>query len=122
MVFLTGPRQVGKTTLAQSFLPKLLPAINYFNWDILQHRKVLATRIFPGKEPLGGKDQEVIIFDEIHKYPRWKNTLKGFFDLHEPKARWIVTGSAMLDVYRRDKILSWVVTSAITWPPFPSPN
>jgi len=101
MVFLTGPRQVGKTTLAQSLLHLSLPGVNYFNWDVAEHRKVLSTRIFPGKERLEGENKQIIVFDEIHKYPRWKNTLKGLFDLHEPKTHWVVTGSAMLSVYRR---------------------
>lgn len=101
MVFLTGPRQIGKTTLAQSFLNPIQPGVNYFNWDIPEQRKILSTRFFPGKERLEGKDKEVIVFDEIHKYPRWKNTLKGLFDAHEPKTHWIITGSAMLNVFRR---------------------
>lgn len=101
MVFLTGPRQIGKTTLAQSFLNPVKPGVNYFNWDIPEQRKILSTRFFPGTERLEGKDKEVIVFDEIHKYPRWKNTLKGLFDSHEPKTHWIITGSAMLNVFRR---------------------
>lgn len=101
MVFLTGPRQVGKTTMAKSFLSQPLSGVNYFNWDVAQERKILTTRIFPGKEPLEGKDRGIIVFDEIHKYPRWKNSLKGLFDLHQPETHWIVTGSAMLGVYRR---------------------
>lgn len=101
MVFMTGPRQVGKTTLARSFLPNYLPGINYFNWDIADQRKILQTKIFPGKEKFFGEEKKILVFDEIHKYPRWKNTLKGLFDYHEPETHWIVTGSAMLNVYRR---------------------
>lgn len=41
------------------------------------------------------------MLDEIHKYPRWKNTLKGLFDTHEPNTHWIITGSALLNVYRK---------------------
>lgn len=98
MVFLVGPRQVGKTTLAQSFLSPPVAGINFFNWDVPDHRKILLSHIFPGKEPLS---QDILVFDEIHKYPRWKNTLKGLFDLHEPHTHWIITGSAMLNVYRK---------------------
>lgn len=101
MVFLTGPRQVGKTTLAQSLLPRVLPGINSFNWDVAGQRRILLTRIFPGKERLEGENRKIIVFDEIHKYPRWKNALKGLFDSHEPDTHWIVTGSALLNVYRR---------------------
>lgn len=101
MVFIAGPRQVGKTTLARSFLPVYRPGVNYFNWDVPDHRKILQTAVFPGKERLEGEEKKILIFDEIHKFPRWKNTLKGLFDLHEPETHWIVTGSAMLNVYRR---------------------
>ncbi len=101
MIFLTGPRQAGKTTLAQSFLRPCVPGENYFNWDTPEHRRQLLTKIFPGKVALPGTKDAILVFDEIHKYPRWKNTLKGLFDRYEPHARWIVTGSAMLNVYRR---------------------
>jgi hypothetical protein len=44
--------------------------------------------------------QPIIVFDEIHKYAKWKNFLKGFFDNYNEKIKIIVTGSARLDVYR----------------------
>jgi predicted AAA+ superfamily ATPase len=43
----------------------------------------------------------VVVFDELHKYPKWKAFLKGFFDTWERKVRIIVTGSSRLDVFRR---------------------
>lgn len=43
----------------------------------------------------------MLAFDELHKFPRWKNFLKGFFDTYVNQCRIIVTGSARLDVYRR---------------------
>ena len=101
MVFLVGPRQVGKTTLAQSMLLKSMPGVNYFNWDVAEHRKILSLKIFPGRESLQGEGREVIVFDEIHKYSRWKNALKGLFDIQEPQTHWIITGSALLNVWRK---------------------
>ncbi|OGQ21852.1 MAG: hypothetical protein A3I05_00255 [Deltaproteobacteria bacterium RIFCSPLOWO2_02_FULL_44_10] len=101
MVFLVGPRQVGKTTLAKKMLSSVVDGVNYFNWDLADHRKLLSTSIFPGKMRLNQPEQQIIVFDEIHKYPRWKNTLKGLFDLYEPQTHWIVTGSAGLNVYRK---------------------
>lgn len=102
MVFITGPRQCGKTTLAKKLLGEVFPKENYFNWDLPDHRKFLLTQIFPGHFRLDQENQKRICFDEIHKYKRWKNTLKGLFDHYEPKhSHWIVTGSALLNVYRR---------------------
>jgi len=43
----------------------------------------------------------LIVFDEIHKYPKWKQFLKGFFDLYEKKCKIVVTGSAKLNTFRR---------------------
>ena len=94
MVFISGPRQVGKTTLAVSLLGKKDNEINYFNWDQPKHRRILMKEIFPGERKLTKIPR--ICFDEIHKYNRWKNTLKGLFDAQEPNTHWIVTGSAHL--------------------------
>lgn len=101
MVFLTGPRQVGKTTLAKGMISSLEPAVNYFNWDVAEHRRILLKDIFPGRADLKEERKKIIVFDEIHKYPRWKNTLKGLFDKNEPDTHWIITGSAALNVYRK---------------------
>lgn len=96
MVFIGGPRQVGKTTLALSLLTggnKQHPA--YFNWDIPTRRKAMRNGIFP-------ENQKLIILDEIHKYPRWRNLVKGFYDHYEPAQKsFLVTGSARLDHYRK---------------------
>jgi predicted AAA+ superfamily ATPase len=37
----------------------------------------------------------------LHKYKRWKQFLKGFFDTYESQFRIMVTGSSRLDIYRR---------------------
>ncbi len=89
MVFLAGPRQVGKTTLAQS-LPGA--STGYLNWDVPDHRERLLRREFP-PAPLW-------IFDEIHKYRSWRNYLKGVYDGRQPGQQILVTGSARLDFYR----------------------
>lgn len=89
MVFLAGPRQVGKTTLALS-----LPGApgGYLNWDIPEHRQKILQRELPG-----GK---VWIFDELHKYRRWRNFLKGLYDGRPAGQKILVTGSGKLDLYR----------------------
>ena len=94
MVFLGGPRQVGKTTLAVSFLSsagKQDPG--YFNWDSKAHRLALMRDKLPTTQPL-------LVLDEIHKYRRWRNLIKGLYDTNYPKVNYLVTGSARLDLYR----------------------
>jgi len=62
MVFLGGPRQVGKTTLAKSILTDVGSSANaYLNWDVAQHRGLLMDETLPSSEPL-------VVLDEIHKY------------------------------------------------------
>lgn len=90
MVLLAGPRQVGKTTLARS-LPGAVDG--YRNWDIAMDR----ARLLDGELP----SSDLWVFDEIHKYARWRNWLKGLWDGRRPGQRILVTGSARLDYYRR---------------------
>ena len=89
MVFLGGPRQVGKTTLARAVMPA---AEGYLNWDIPAHRERILRRTLP--------DTDAWVFDELHKYRRWRNFLKGVYDEFHKKRRILVTGSARLDLYR----------------------
>jgi len=89
MAFVAGPRQVGKTTLALG-LPGARAA--YLSWDIARHRD----RILRGELPSGA----LWIFDEIHKYRRWRNYLKGLYDGRPRGQRILVTGSGRLDLYR----------------------
>jgi hypothetical protein len=101
MVFLVGPRQVGKTTLSEiistSFTNRL-----YFNWDIPQHRTRLLENPFFFEE-LVRKDPSapLITFDEIHKYRDWKNYLKGVYDKYHSAYRFLVSGSGRLDLYQK---------------------
>lgn len=90
MVFVAGPRQVGKTTLAK----KLLDAQQgYLNWDILADREAILNQQLP--------PCEMWVFDELHKYTHWRNFLKGVYDQFAEDHRILVTGSARLDYYRR---------------------
>ncbi len=87
MVFLGGPRQVGKTTLSLELFKKS----GYLNWDNSVDRE----NILKGELP----DVPIWIFDEIHKYKRWRNYLKGLYDKNKSQ-KILVTGSARLDYYR----------------------
>lgn len=95
MVFVSGPRQAGKTTLARLLLRRAHGAApeRYLNWDDDEAR----TRILAREFPLDG----MLVFDELHKFGRWRNHLKGLYDTHAPELRILVTGSARLDLYRR---------------------
>lgn len=92
MVFLGGPRQCGKTTLSKN-LAKEFPSAQYFNWDLDEDRRAIINKAWL-------KDASLIIFDELHKYPRWKQWIKGVYDSKSPNQEYLVTGSARLDVYR----------------------
>lgn len=95
MVFIGGPRQVGKTTLALSLLKngdETHPA--YLSWDDREARSHLLKGALPGDQPL-------IILDEIHKFKQWRNLVKGFYDKNKSTRQFLVTGSARLDFYRR---------------------
>ncbi len=94
MVFLGGPRQVGKTTLCRNFVGTSFKNPAYFNWDNRADRKTIMAATWPG-------DAELLIFDEIHKHRQWKGLIKGEYDKHKEKFKFIVTGSARLDLYRR---------------------
>lgn len=89
MVFLGGPRQVGKTTLAQSIMGV---KNGYLNWDIPEDREKILKREFP--------TPTLWIFDELHKYRTWRNFLKGLYDKFGQNQQILVTGSARLDFYR----------------------
>jgi uncharacterized protein len=95
MVFLGGSRQVGKTTLAQSLIENYTdghPA--YLNWDLAEHRKKIRLRDWPS-------DQNLIVLDENHKSKGWRNLIKGFYDTLRHTHRFLITGSARLDHYRK---------------------
>ena len=89
MVFIGGPRQVGKTSLARALLPSPAAELNY---DIAGHRQAILRRELP--------PGDFWFFDEIHKYRGWRNYLKGLVDEHGRTRRILVTGSARLDLYR----------------------
>lgn len=94
MVMIGGPRQVGKSTLAMQILGTDNPEHPaYFNWDFLLDKEKLLRGELPSAE-------SVILLDEIHKYPEWRNLIKGLYDKFKKKKKFIITGSAKLDYYR----------------------
>ena len=99
MVFVSGPRQVGKTTISASI------ATTYLSWDDEDVRKMIQS----GQRTLAARygldktsdSRRVVAFDEIHKYSRWKQFLKGFYDLYGKRFGIVATGSARMDVYKK---------------------
>lgn len=95
MVFIGGPRQVGKTTLSLQFInPSNSKNPQYLNWDRNSDRSLILKDQFP-------LEKKIIIFDEIHKYKNWRNLLKGLYDKHHDDNQFLVTGSARLDYFRK---------------------
>ena len=99
MAFVSRPRQVGKTTACRSH------AHAYVNWDDVDHRELTLAgprRLVEAFRLDRLSDtRPVILFDELHKFPRWKSFLKGFYDSYARQVHIAVTGSSRRDVYRR---------------------
>lgn len=99
MVFVTGPRQVGKTTSCRNV------GTSYQSWEDTEVQR----SIFKGTDALAHRLEldlaragiPVVVFDELHKYGRWKAVLKGLYDLYSDRCKIVVTGSSRMDVYRR---------------------
>ena len=94
MVFIGGPRQVGKTTLCKDIIAPACKDFTYYNWDNRADRKNILKPGWPGSSNL-------LIFDEIHKYKNWKSFIKGEYDKLKDRYKFLITGSARLDLYRR---------------------
>lgn len=93
MVLLAGPRQAGKTTLAKEIAKEFKSSI-YLNYDSLNDRKMIQNESWL-------ESNELIILDEIHKMPEWKNYLKGIYDTKLPHQKILVTGSARLETFHK---------------------
>jgi len=102
MVFISGPRQVGKTTFAREIVARRFKNKIYFNWDIIENKRVLLENpsFF---EHINRIDDSIplIMLDEIHKYKNWRNYLKGIYDQFCDDYKFLVSGSGRLDLYQR---------------------
>ena len=101
MIFMAGPRQAGKTTLAQQ-IARFFTNHVYFNWDIPQQRaRLIENPAF--FEEVERRDDSIplVVLDEIHKFKDWKNYLKGIYDQFHEGYQFLVTGSGRLDIYQK---------------------
>jgi hypothetical protein len=92
MVFLTGPRQVGKTTLSRQLIDQ--QGGQYLNYDVPADRAIILHQHWNPLAPL-------LVLDEIHKMPDWKAWLKGVVDGKHATQQLLVTGSARMDTFRQ---------------------
>ncbi len=102
MLFLSGPRQVGKTTTGLAIGDRRQRS-SYLNWDNFDHQGTILAGPKKLAEALGlatlAEERPLLILDEVHKYPRWRDLLKGFYDTYAGDADTLVTGSARLSVF-----------------------
>lgn len=100
MVFLSGPRQVGKTTTAKT----CMDGAPYLNWDKETDQVLFVDGVDATAKHLKldspAEAASRVVFDELHRYPKWKSFLKGFYDVYSEECRILVTGSARLDIFR----------------------
>ena len=90
-ILLSGPRQVGKTTLSKS----LVKNTEYRSWDINKDKKVILGQAW-------NKQVNLVVLDEIHKLKNWKNFIKGIIDETNNSPPLLLTGSAKLGLMTKD--------------------
>ncbi len=90
IVLLSGPRQVGKTTLSV----QLERSYVYLNYDATSDRQIIRAEEW-------NRDTRLVIFDELHKMKNWKSWIKGIYDTEGNLPAILVTGSARLETYKK---------------------
>jgi len=96
VLVLYGPRQVGKTTLANDLLSTVSLRSRFVNADELIYREALASQ---SRQKLGEVlgDAELLVIDEAQRVPEIGLNLKILIDSY-PQAVIVATGSASFDL------------------------
>jgi len=100
MLFIIGPRGVGKTTCLLQYLIEfshnnlLSEKILYVPADHILVEKVGLYEIANNFIQEGG---ELLAIDEIHKYPNWSKELKSIFDTFK-KLQVVISGSSSMEI------------------------
>jgi hypothetical protein len=98
-VALIGPRQVGKTTLALA-IAKHRDSLYLDLEDRDDRNRLTNPALF-----LEGVEDRLVILDEIHRMPELFDTLRGVIDRgrrkHKGKGRFLILGSASVDLLRQ---------------------
>jgi predicted AAA+ superfamily ATPase len=85
--------QVGKTWLARDIAGEFAHPV-YLNYDSRGDREIIEKESWLGSTDL-------LVLDEIHKMPGWKNYIKGVYDTRRAGLKILVTGSARLEYFRQ---------------------
>jgi predicted AAA+ superfamily ATPase len=95
-VLILGPRQVGKTTLAQDLVASVPLRSRYINADELTYRQALSSQ---NRQQLGELlgDAELLVIDEAQRVPDIGLNLKILVDNY-PQAVILATGSASFEL------------------------
>jgi len=103
MIWIAGPRQTGKTFLAKEHLRHHRCERLYYNWDdpVIRRLYLRDPVWFESAARQLTAERPWIVFDEIHKRPRWRDILKGAYDRFRDDFRFMVTGSARLELFRK---------------------
>eukprot|EP01041_Mallomonas_annulata_P037693 gene37693-61041_t len=94
MVFLTGPRQVGKTTLSRQLIER--QGGQYLNYDVPADRALMRKQLWNPQAPL-------LVLDEIQKVSNWTEEVKRLWDEDSAAGRdvrVVILGSAPLLIAR----------------------
>ena len=84
MAILTGPREVGKTSLCKEVVSNSRFAVNLSWNNFIDRETILAgpEKLYDKIESFTklGTEPPVVVFEDLNLHKQWKNLLKGFYD------------------------------------------